>query len=236
MDVVLSPTLLRRVVRVSDHVRVVGGAGDGRVGWVVAIDGTELHVWEDKTALPPSLLKVSEFKVNINHIAFHHNAQALTRVVPRQDVSWKPFEENQHPPPHRNLVYLGQRVMVIKRSVFKGYEGIIREILEDDEVRVELSATLKRETLHLSQLSNLNNDKRKPLIYKYHPEVFQAGMLLPTQPVLIPQSLVPLTPSTPLPAGSSVDMGPAWNPLLRTPNPHLQFHKSIITLVAPYLI
>ncbi|KAG6905811.1 hypothetical protein DXG01_000607 [Tephrocybe rancida] len=191
MDVMLSPTLLHKVVRVSDCVRVVGGAGDSRVGWVVAVDGTELHVWEDKTALL--------FKVNINRVAFHHNTQALARVLPRQDVSWKPFEENQHPLPCCNLVYLGWRTMVIKRGVFKGYEGIIREILEDDEVCIELSATLKHETLHLSQLSNLNDDKCKPLIYKYHPEVFQAGMLLPTQPVLIPQSLVPLTPLTPLP-------------------------------------
>ncbi|KAG6904076.1 hypothetical protein DXG01_012795, partial [Tephrocybe rancida] len=52
MDIVLSPRLLRKVNQVTDHVHVVGGAGDGRVGWVVAVDGTELHVWEDKTALP----------------------------------------------------------------------------------------------------------------------------------------------------------------------------------------
>ncbi|KAG6904188.1 hypothetical protein DXG01_011982, partial [Tephrocybe rancida] len=103
------------------------------------------------------------------------------------------------------------------------YEGIIREILEGDEVRVELSATLRRETFHLSQLSNLNDNKHKALVYKYHPETFQAGMLPPTQPVLIPQSVVPLTPSTPLPGGSSADIGPAWNPSSRTPNPHLQF-------------
>ncbi|KAG6913311.1 hypothetical protein DXG01_007828, partial [Tephrocybe rancida] len=147
MDIMLSPSLLRKVVRVADHVHVVGGAGDGRVGWVVAVDGTELHVWEDKTALP--------FKVNVNRVAFHHDAQALAQVVSKQDVSWKPFEENPHPPPRRNLVYLGRHVMVIRRGVFKGYEGIIREILEDDEVRVELSATLKHETFHLSQLSNL---------------------------------------------------------------------------------
>ncbi|KAG6904793.1 hypothetical protein DXG01_007124, partial [Tephrocybe rancida] len=215
MDVVLSPRLLRKVVQVADRVRVVGGAGDGRVGWVVAVDGTELHVWEDKTALL--------FKVNVNHVAFHHNAQAFAWVVPKQDVSWKPFEENQHPPLRRNLVFLGRHVLVIRRGVFKGYEGIIREILEGDEVRVELSATLRRETFHLLQLSNLNDDKHKALMYKYHPETFQAGMLLPTQPVLIPQSVVPLTPSTPLPGGSSTDIGPAWNPSSRTPNPHLQF-------------
>ncbi|KAG6913285.1 hypothetical protein DXG01_008157, partial [Tephrocybe rancida] len=188
-DVVLSPNLLRKVVRVTDRVHVVGGAGDGRVGWVVAVDGTALHVWEDKTALP--------FTVNVNRVAFHHDAQALSRVLPKQDVSWKPFEENPHPPPRRNFVYLGCRVMVIKRGVFKGYEGIIREILLNDGVRVELSATLKRETFHLSQLSNLNDEKRKPLVYKYYADTFQSDMPLPAQPVLIPQSLVPLTPSTP---------------------------------------
>ncbi|KAG6904311.1 hypothetical protein DXG01_011034 [Tephrocybe rancida] len=126
--------------------------------------------------------------------------------------------------------------MVIRRGVFKGYEGIIREILEDDEVRVELSATLKHETFHLSQLSNLNDGKRKPLIYKYHPEVFQGDMPPPAQPAPIPQSLAPLTPSTPLPAGSSADIGPAWNPSSRTPDSHLQFHKLAVTPVAPSLI
>ncbi|KAG6913574.1 hypothetical protein DXG01_005823 [Tephrocybe rancida] len=113
--------------------------------------------------------------------------------------------------------------MVIRRGVFKGYEGIIREILEDDEVHIELSATLKHETFHLSQLSNLNDGKRKPLIYKYHPEVFQGDMPPPAQPAPIPQSLVPLTPSTPLPAGSNADIGPAWNPSSRMPDSRLQF-------------
>ncbi|KAG6904904.1 hypothetical protein DXG01_006371, partial [Tephrocybe rancida] len=183
MDVVISPMLLRKVVQVGDRVHVVGGAGDGRVGWVVAVDGTELHVWEDKTALP--------FKVNVNHVALHHNAQVLSQVVPKQDVNWQPFEESQHPPLHRNLVYLGHRVMVVRRGVFKGYKGIIREILEDDEVRVELSATLKRKVFHLSQLSNLNDEKHKPLIYKYSAKIFQANMPLPTQPVEIPVSGAP---------------------------------------------
>ncbi|KAG6905541.1 hypothetical protein DXG01_002084 [Tephrocybe rancida] len=183
MDIVLSPTLLRKVIRVADRVCVVGGAGDGRVGWVVAVDGTELHVWEDKTALP--------FKVNTNHVTFHHDTQALVRVAAKQDVSWKPFEENQHPLPRRNLVYLGRHVIVIRKGVFKGYEGIIQDILEDDEVCIELSATLK------------NDDNHKPLMYKYHSKAFQFDMPPPAQPALIPQSLVPLTPSTPLPAGSS---------------------------------
>ncbi|KAG6906234.1 hypothetical protein DXG01_015050 [Tephrocybe rancida] len=194
IDIVISPMLLRKVV---------------------AVDGTELHVWEDKTALL--------FKVNVNCVALHHDAQALSRVVLKQDVNWQPFEESQHPPLCRNLVYLGRRVMVIRRGVFKGYKGIIREILEDDEVRIELSATLKRKVFHLSQLSNLNDEKRKPLVYKYSAKIFQANMPLPAQPVQIPQSLVPLTPSTPLPAGSSLDIGPAWNPSLRTPDSRLQF-------------
>ncbi|KAG6913182.1 hypothetical protein DXG01_008982, partial [Tephrocybe rancida] len=146
MDVVLSPILLRKVVRVSDRVHVVGGAGDGRVGWVVAVDGTELHVWEDKTALL--------FKVNVNRVTFHHDVQTYLPVVPKQDVYWKPVEENRYPLYNCNYVYLGRRVMVIRRGVFKGYQGIIREILVDDEVRVELAPTLKREVFHLSQLAN----------------------------------------------------------------------------------
>ncbi|KAG6912139.1 hypothetical protein DXG01_017112, partial [Tephrocybe rancida] len=74
-----------------------------------------------------------------------------------------------------------------------------------------------------------NDGKRKPLIYKYHPEVFQGDMPPPAQPAPIPQSLVPLTPSTSLPAGLSADIGPAWNPSSRTPDSRLQF-------LAPYLI
>ncbi|KAG6912571.1 hypothetical protein DXG01_013706, partial [Tephrocybe rancida] len=52
MDVVVPPIHLRKSVRVTDRVHVAGGAGDSRVGWVVAGDGTELHVLEDKTAQP----------------------------------------------------------------------------------------------------------------------------------------------------------------------------------------
>ncbi|KAG6913023.1 hypothetical protein DXG01_010347 [Tephrocybe rancida] len=162
----------------------------------ICLDSTEITM---DVVLSPNLLR--KFTVNVNRVAFHHDAQALSWVSPKQDVSWKPFEENPHPPPRRNFVYLGRCVMVIKRgnhyTTAKSYEGIIREILLNDEVRVELSATLKRKTFHLSQLSNLNDEKCKPLVYKYYADTFQSDMPLPAQPVLIPQSLVPLTPSTP---------------------------------------
>ncbi|KAG6904448.1 hypothetical protein DXG01_009867, partial [Tephrocybe rancida] len=97
------------------------------------------------------------------------------------------------------------------------------EILVDDEVLIELAPTLKREVFHLSQLANLNDNKRQLLMYKFQPHTFTAGMPPPAQPVQIPESLVPLTPSTPLPAGSSSDIGPAWNPSSRTPDSRLQF-------------
>ncbi|KAG6904322.1 hypothetical protein DXG01_010971, partial [Tephrocybe rancida] len=140
-------------LQVTDRVVVTSGELVSMTGVIMEFSGNdkEATVRLNSTEitmdvmLSPTLLR--KFKVNVNRVAFHHDAQALAWVVPRQDVSWKPFEENQHLPPPRNLVYLG-------RSVLKGYEGIIREILEDDEVCVELSATLKRETLHLSQLSN----------------------------------------------------------------------------------
>ncbi|KAG6913466.1 hypothetical protein DXG01_006657 [Tephrocybe rancida] len=158
MDVVVPPIHLRKAVRVTDRVCVVGGAGDGRVGWVIAGDGTELHILEDKTA--------QMFTTSVNSVVFHHDAQALLWVAPKRDVSWKPFKD-KNPVYCRNFEFLGRRVIVIKRTFFKGYKGIIREILADDEVSVELS-TLKREVFHLSQLSNLNDTKLQPLMYKYH--------------------------------------------------------------------
>ncbi|KAG6903927.1 hypothetical protein DXG01_011642, partial [Tephrocybe rancida] len=89
------------------------------------------------------------------------------------------------------------------------------EILADDEVRVELS-TLKREVFHLSQLSNVNDMKLQPLMYKFNPGTFN---LADMPPPAIPKSILPLTPSTPIPTGSSVEMAAAWNPSSRTPNP-----------------
>ncbi|KAG6904827.1 hypothetical protein DXG01_006867 [Tephrocybe rancida] len=200
MDVVVPPIHLCKAVRVTDCVRVVGGAGDSRVGWVIAVNSTELHILEDKTA--------QTFTTSVNSVAFHHDAQALSRVAPKRDVSWKPFED-KNPVYRRNFEFLGRRVIVIKRTFFKGYKGIIREILADDEVSVELS-TLKNDT------------KLQPLMYKYHAPTFLQDMPPPTEAV-IPQSRLPLTPLTPIPAGTSAEMGAAWNPSSRTPNPHRKF-------------
>ncbi|KAG6913480.1 hypothetical protein DXG01_006525 [Tephrocybe rancida] len=211
MDVVISPILLRKVIQVSDRVCVVGGPGDSRVGWVVAVDGTELHVWEDKTAMP--------FKVNVNRVTFHHDVQMYLPVAPKPDVYWKPVEENKYPLYNHNYVYLGRRVMVIRRGVFKGYQGIIREILVDDEVCVELSPTLK------------NDNKRQPLMYKFQPHTFTAGMPPPAQPgaLYTPPPFPPgvrWTPTgllefrwTPTPRGASSTPTPLTHPQTATPPP-----------------
>ncbi|KAG6912915.1 hypothetical protein DXG01_011150 [Tephrocybe rancida] len=213
MDVVVSPIHLPKTFRVSDRVHVVGGAGDGRVGWVVAVDSTELHVLEDKTA--------QMFKINVNHVALHHDTQVISWVVPKCEASWKPLKDND-PVYRRNFKFLGRRIIVIKRTFFKGYKGIIREILANDEVSIKLS-TLKQEVFHLSQLSNLNDTKLKPLMYKYHTEVFLQLDMPPPAEAAIPQSRLPLTPSTPIPAGTSAEIGAAWNPSSRTLNPHQKF-------------
>ncbi|KAG6913599.1 hypothetical protein DXG01_005671, partial [Tephrocybe rancida] len=127
--------------------------------------------------------------------------------------------DNNNPVYRCNFKFLGRRVIIIKQTFFKRYKGIIREILADDEVRVELS-TLKREVFHLSQLSNVNNMKLQPLMYKFNPGTF---VLADMPPPAIPKSILPLTPSTPIPTGSSVEMAAAWNPSSRTPNPHQKF-------------
>ncbi|KAG6914015.1 hypothetical protein DXG01_002924, partial [Tephrocybe rancida] len=57
---------------------------------------------------------------------------------------------------------------------------------EGDWVRLTSPPLYHGETFHLSQLSNLNNEKRKPLVYKYYADMFQSDMPPPAQPVLIP--------------------------------------------------
>ncbi|KAG6906011.1 hypothetical protein DXG01_016288 [Tephrocybe rancida] len=50
MDVSINLLLLRKDVRIGDRVCVVGGRRDGVVGWVVAVNEDDLHLWEDVTA------------------------------------------------------------------------------------------------------------------------------------------------------------------------------------------
>ncbi|KAG6913164.1 hypothetical protein DXG01_009179, partial [Tephrocybe rancida] len=149
MDVVVPPIHLRKSVRVKDRVCVAGGAGDGRVGWVVAGDGTELHVLEDKTAQP--------FKININRVTIHLDAQMFSRVASKPE------------------------------------------------------------------LSNLSDTQLKPLMYKFHAETFRLADMPPPAKAVIPRSILPLTPSTPIPTGSSVEIAAAWNPSSRTLNPNRKF-------------
>ncbi|KAG6905491.1 hypothetical protein DXG01_002413 [Tephrocybe rancida] len=136
MDVVVPPINLQKVIRVGDRVRVVGGIREGRVGWVVAVNGTELHVSEDTTAQ----------QINVNRVVFHHDTQLL-----------------------------------------------------------------------------LNDTKLQPLKYKFHAGTFVQPDMPPPAEVVIPQSILPLILSTPIPTGTSVEMGPAWNPSSRMLNPHRKF-------------
>ncbi|KAG6914257.1 hypothetical protein DXG01_001443 [Tephrocybe rancida] len=79
MDIVVPPIHLHKSVQVTDRVHVAGGAGDGRVGWAVAVNGTELHILEDKTAQP--------FKINVNRVVFHHDAQMFSEILADDKVS-----------------------------------------------------------------------------------------------------------------------------------------------------
>ncbi|KAG6912637.1 hypothetical protein DXG01_013196, partial [Tephrocybe rancida] len=95
---------------------------------------------------------------------------------------------------------------------------------------MELS-TLKREVFHLSQLSNLSDTQLKPLMYKFHTEMFRLADMSPPTEAVIPQSILPLTPSTPIPTGSSVEMAAPWNPSSRTPNPNQKFWSKYVSTI-----
>ncbi|KAG6912143.1 hypothetical protein DXG01_017058, partial [Tephrocybe rancida] len=50
--------------------------------------------------------------------------------------------------------YMNRHVRIVGKHPLKDYEGIVREILYDDKVKVEIAVTLKREEVHLSHLAD----------------------------------------------------------------------------------
>ncbi|KAG6843389.1 hypothetical protein H0H87_005125 [Tephrocybe sp. NHM501043] len=87
---------------------------------------------------PPQLWRVVvKFQVNVNCISFHQDAQVLAHPAPLQ-INYlflpEPAETLQDP----NLVYLSCHAIALKQSIFKGNQGIIREVLPHNQVCVEL--------------------------------------------------------------------------------------------------
>ncbi|KAG6912917.1 hypothetical protein DXG01_011146, partial [Tephrocybe rancida] len=116
--------------------------------------------------------------------------------------------------------YMNRRVRIVGKHPLKDYKGIVREILYDDKVKVEIAVTLKQEEVHLSHLADRDDPDHLPFLHAASYALLQQE---PREAMEIPLSNMPLTLSTPIPMGSSAHMSPAWNPSSRTPNPSNPF-------------
>ncbi|KAG6839108.1 hypothetical protein C0991_005729 [Blastosporella zonata] len=236
---------LRKQVEVGDCVCVVGGLHGGTVAFVAeVILDTTLVLWSKAFA--------SFLNVDCDNVVFHYDIQRLvapasrlpqtSHVASGPSKGWQlspnlPKDTTIHPEIHPNAKYFNRQVKIVCKNHWKNYVGTIRKLLHDDFVLVEITATttssVRREKIHLSNLANINDPDLHPFM-----AVPTLKMLAPppsaqdilatasSTPMAIPTSRMPLIPSTPIPAGSSADMSPAWNPSSQTPNPHIRFSSN----------
>ncbi|KAG6904396.1 hypothetical protein DXG01_010370, partial [Tephrocybe rancida] len=151
---------LCKSIKLGDHVSVVGGNNDGRVGWVVSRNAAgELALWDDATQM--------HFHVNRHRVVFHYDS-SYTLFQRRPDLSQASLVNfNKIPDNHKEAAqameqlreenhkkYMNRRVQIVGKHLLKDYKGIVREILYDDKVKVEIAVTLKREEVHLSHLTD----------------------------------------------------------------------------------
>ncbi|KAG6912765.1 hypothetical protein DXG01_012301, partial [Tephrocybe rancida] len=213
-------------IKLGDRVSVVGGNDDGRVGWVVGRNAAgELALWDDATQ--------THFHVNRHRVVFHYDS-SYTLFQRRPDLSQASLVNFNEIPDNRKEAaqameqlreenhkkYMNRRVRIVGKHPLKDYEGIVREILYDDKVKVEIAVTLKREEVHLSHLADRDDPDHLPFLHAASYALLQQE---PREAMEIPLSNMPLTLSTPIPMGSSAHMSPAWNPSSRTPNPSNPF-------------
>ncbi|KAG6906110.1 hypothetical protein DXG01_015874 [Tephrocybe rancida] len=100
---------LCKSIKLGDHVSVVGGNDDGRVGWC-----------------RPDLSQAS--LIDLDKIPDHCREAVEVMEKLREDNCKK---------------YMNRRVRIVGKHPYKDYEGIMREILYDDKVKVEIAVTLK---------------------------------------------------------------------------------------------
>ncbi|KAG6914746.1 hypothetical protein DXG01_015539 [Tephrocybe rancida] len=174
---------LRKSIKLGDHVSVVGGDDHGRVGCVVARNAAgELALWDDatQTHCRPNLSQAS--LVDFDKIPDYckEAAQAMEKLR----------EEN-----HKK--YMNRRVQIVGKHPLKDYEGIVREILYDDKVKVEIAVTLKREEVHLLHLANRDDPDHLPFL-----QVAPHAQLPrePREEMAIPLLNMPLTLPMPIPS------------------------------------
>ncbi|KAG6836336.1 hypothetical protein H0H93_009032 [Arthromyces matolae] len=185
---------LRKHLVAGDHVKVVDGAEAGSIGWVISVVDDRLTLWNQEDA--------REFSVLSSSVVFYSAPLQLSlttssTTIPLASSPILPSRIEQDP----NYHLKGREVTITGKSHHKGYVGYIKNTLLDNRVVVEVEAGVKDVVVDLEKVSDRNLQ----------------GPVLTTPARTIRSSQATLSPSIPLPSGTSVAIGPAWRPPSRTP-------------------
>ncbi|KAG6809757.1 hypothetical protein H0H92_014853 [Tricholoma furcatifolium] len=219
---------VRKVLAVGDCVLVVDGVHEGFTGWIVGIEGANVHLFDDTTCegvcvaghqvvfYDPPKTKYTQMHPDTSQAPpdFHFSKLKAYDIPPTPSVSLPDLREQN---PHQRFV--GRHVLIIKGR-FKDYIGRVKNTERGDLVNVELQATLQQRQFNLQDLAHLYDPQLRPLVEfatMPGPLPYFAPVLSIDEPTGL--SSHPLVPSTPIPEDSSASMGRAWNPSSRTPNP-----------------
>ncbi|KAG6824775.1 hypothetical protein H0H92_005849, partial [Tricholoma furcatifolium] len=205
-----------------DPVKVIEGDTRGAVGHVVDVDANlsraTIALLEGPTVdvsldvLRKTLSIGDSIEVAPHQLIFYEEKKTIYKTTGSVN---RPIPQGQSP----NERFVGREVKII-RGPFKDYEGRIKNTERGDVLNVEIQATMQQRQFSMEDLAHLHDPQLRPLIAFAHqvgdlPEFKADERMLPP----MPPSSRPLVPSTPIPEGSSAEMGRAWNPSSRTPNP-----------------
>ncbi|KAG5638731.1 hypothetical protein H0H81_010541 [Sphagnurus paluster] len=144
----LSLAVLRTDMRIGDEVVVIAGSNIGMSGWIISTSSDNLQIYVHKLAK-----EISAAKHEVTWTASLHSPEGGRVGV---EVRTK-----FGPDPHKKI--LGRHVRVVNvGSEWKGYNGIIKSSLENDEVLVELEATMKQQRIALRNLIFIKAPKTMP--------------------------------------------------------------------------
>ncbi|KAG6885234.1 hypothetical protein C0995_009459, partial [Termitomyces sp. Mi166 len=200
---------LRKAINIGDKVVVAYGDQQGFTGWIEAL--TESINFYHHPIL------MNSHSTGMVLLAFHGGMEDSKSDIDASQLKKDP-----------NLRFLGHHVRVIGQHRLKNYKGIIKTTLRDNDILVELKATLHQESLHLWNLAH-RHDPHMKLLVPPPSEGAEAGTeddpfvnippndISPPPGADIPLLALPLTASMPLPPSTSVSLTPAWNPSSRTP-------------------
>ncbi|KAG6807278.1 hypothetical protein H0H92_008149, partial [Tricholoma furcatifolium] len=205
----VSLDVLRKTLSVGDSVCVVEGNYAGFTGWIVSITVNTVHLFDDRTG--------EAIEVAPHQLIFYEEEKTIYKTRP--GPAPRAIPRVQSP----NERFVGREVKIIRGS-FKDYEGRVKNTERGDVLNIEIQATMQQRQFSMADLAHLHDVELRPLITFAHkvgdlPEFKATERMLPP----MPPSSRPLVPSTPIPEGSSAEMGRAWNPSSRTPNPSSGF-------------